>query len=136
MQRHFLLLAIAISFELNNVASRSSWCADVKVSRGRHRAKKCSQCPCDKRGGLWEHYCNGIEIGCCTFDLCFVLWIYGDSLFYVVTIFRPDFPSMQIFTLCSEFFFKTKCNCRADCQWRGDLFDGGCQKRKKLNKGE
>ena len=79
MQRHFILLAIAVLFELKKIAS--SWrrrgsnvkhishkCAGFKIAGfffnkgnvncGGHMAKTCSLCPCDGRG-TWSHlFCN------------------------------------------------------------------------------
>ena len=80
MQRHFILLAIAILFELNKVgSSRRRWQSNRKcdvnvifntgntdifnrgVNCGGHSAKTCSQCPCQR--GVYmsqgpQNYCN------------------------------------------------------------------------------
>ena len=74
MHEHFVLLAIAILFEFNKVASsrrrsRSNVkCADNifntgNVNCGGHIAKTCSLCPCNQQG-VYETYhglgwCNG-----------------------------------------------------------------------------
>ena len=76
MHRHFILLAIAILFELNKVGSSWRWwgsivkCAGVKfntgnVNCGKHKAKTCSLCPCTPQGTPqgtpWSmgNWCNG-----------------------------------------------------------------------------
>ena len=70
MHEHFVLLAIAILFEFNKVASsrrrsRSNVkCADNifntgNVICGGHIAKTCSLCPCTQQGGYASYWCNG-----------------------------------------------------------------------------
>ena len=73
MHKPFILLAIAILFELNKVASSWRWwpsygkCTGIfntgNVSCGRHRAKTCSLCPCNQQGVHGHNkafnWCNG-----------------------------------------------------------------------------
>ena len=75
MHRHFILLAIAILFQLNKIASHHLPVLNRRLNRichtrfiyntgnvvcGGHRAKTCSECPCNGGRGTWSHlFCNG-----------------------------------------------------------------------------
>ena len=73
MHEHFVLLAIAVLFEFNKIASsRSRWRSNVNcagnifnkgnVICGNHRARTCSQCPCNEQGVIppkGSRWCNG-----------------------------------------------------------------------------
>ena len=156
MHRHFILLAFAILFELIKIASsRRRWqsngkCAGLifntgNVNCGGHKARTCSQCPCNGVGGYYWTFCSG---DC--------QWSGG------VCHMR------QISVKCAGFIYNTgnvscgghkakKCSqclcnkqgihmgsalewgrryCNRDCQWSGDHRSGVCHMRQKINKGE
>ena len=158
MHRHFILVAIAILFELNKVASsRRRWQSNGKcsgsfnigdVNCGGHRAKTCSQCPCDKRGlylGLAQEgqkYCNGHcqwrRGACRPNNKC------AGAVFNTGNVICGRHRA----TTCSRCpctengeYANDGNMCNGDCQWRrgdhgsGD-FTGECIMRRKINKGE
>ena len=161
MHRHFILLAIAILFEVNKVGS--SWrlfgsnrkCTGLifntgNVHCGGHRAKTCSQCTCNQHGvDMGLHMAQDGSPhgpGWCNRDC---QWRRGAC--------RPRRPHNEcagaVFNtgnvICGRHRAKTcsqcPCNqqggyetfhgpgwCNGDCQWS----NGVCHMRQKINKGE
>ena len=160
MHEHFVLLAIAILFEFNKVASsrrrsRSNVkCADNifntgNVNCGGHIAKTCSLCPCNQQGVYVTEtdYCNGD----CQWR--------GDHHNGVCQMRQKSAKCAGVTynrgnVNCGSHNAKTcsqcPCNqigiymgfgginyCNGDCQWRGDHLSGVCHMRRNMRrKGE
>ena len=145
MHRHFILLVIAILFELNKVASSWRWwtsygkCTGIfntgNVSCGRHRAMTCSLCPCNQQGVYQTHtnWCNGdcqwSRGACRPRNKCAgVIFNTGN-----VSCGRHRAKTCSQCTCNEQGAYGRDSNwCNGDCQWS----NGACHMRRKINKGE
>ena len=153
MHRHFILLAIAILFELNKVGSSWRWWGSNKkctgliyntgnVNCGKHKAKTCSLCPCTQQGGYASDWCNG-DCQWSGSRFSGVCQMNQKTAKCAAVIFNTGN------IICGSHRAKTcsqcPCNqhgvyeifhgsgwCNGDCQWS----NGVCHMRQKINKGE
>ena len=155
MHEHFVLLAIAILFEFNKVASsrrrsRSNVkCADNifntgNVNCGGHIAKTCSLCPCTQQGTYGSDWCNGecqwSGGACYPHNKCAgVIFNTGKvncGGHYAKTCSQCPCSQRGVYmglVLNGGINYTQYCN--GDCQWRGDHLSGVCRMKQKI-KGE
>ena len=160
MHRHFILLAIAILFEFNKVASsRRRWQSNGKCARvmyntgnvncGGHLAKTCSQCPCNEQGVFQDNSWCGGECQWSGSRFKGVCQMRQKAAKCAAVIFNRGNVN------CGGHYAKTcsqcPCSqrgvymgmvlnsgityCNGDCQWRGDHLSGVCRMKQKI-KGE
>ena len=145
MHRHFILLAIAILFELNKVGSSWRWwgsnrkCTGLifntgNVNCGGHRAKTCSQCTCNEQGNYvndpdWcNRDCQWSEGACRPRNKC------TGAVFNTGNVIcgRHRAKTCSQCPCSKRGGFAGRKYCNGDCQWS----NGACHMRRKINKGE
>ena len=152
MHRHFILLAIAVLFQFNKIASSwRRWGSNRKctglifntgnVQCGGHRAKTCSQCNCNQHGvyigeeGHGSRWCNSdcqwSGGACHPRNKCAgVIFNTGN-----IICGRHRAKTCSLCPCNQQGVYETYHGsgwCNGDCQWSNDA----CHMRRKINKGE